>query len=366
VPLVGNPYQAEVVGGLAGSSGLFDRERSRGRGCSCRNFGGSLYVGSPLLVVQPFVLDGEGSSSPLLKIAALSPSLCGLVAVAQAAVLDAGAQGGAALTNALRIQVGSSFGPMFPGQVYSTGGSSRDLRAGDLDGDGVLDIVAANFDLGSLSILLGHGDGTYADFASHSMVFGHAYALELVDFDGDGTLDAGVGDGADEVALTFGQGDGGFGAVQHYPSGSSNALAAADFDADGDLDLAAPDTHLGGFADSIWVFPNDGAGALGAPVLHPTDGDPEDLAPVDVDGDGAIDIVLTKKYTTEVGVLLNAGSGGLRPRSGRPGRRAAPPHRRRRHRRRRRRRSPHRGFRRWRTRPAGGGERLLHGARRSA
>ena len=91
------------------------------------------------------------------------------------------------------------------------------LVAGDVNGDGRVDIAAANADSSNVSVLLGDGAGGFAartNFASASRPF----ALALADLNGDGALDLAtadyntspgggsvlLGDGAGGFALTAG------------------------------------------------------------------------------------------------------------------------------------------------------------------
>src|SRR5881397_1885312 len=73
--------------------------------------------------------------------------------------------GGYTPTGSLSIHLGSGDGTFGPGSKYAAGADPRAVIAVDLNGDRHLDLVVADHDyftLGGLSILLGHGDGTFA------------------------------------------------------------------------------------------------------------------------------------------------------------------------------------------------------------
>src|SRR6202040_916186 len=92
------------------------------------------------------------------------------------------------------VFVPSSTAPLFQSPVnYATAGYAPTSAAlGDLNGDGRLDVVAVNENGGTLSVLLGNGDGTLQ--AALTYPAGTIpYFVALGDFNHDGKLDAAVG-----------------------------------------------------------------------------------------------------------------------------------------------------------------------------
>jgi hypothetical protein len=65
----------------------------------------------------------------------------------------------------------------------------RAVALGDLNGDGHLDIISGNELSGDVSVLLGHGDGTFGPKTDY-VVGGGAVGVALGDLNGDGKLDA--------------------------------------------------------------------------------------------------------------------------------------------------------------------------------
>jgi hypothetical protein len=167
----------------------------------------------------------------------------------------------------------------------------RTAAAGDLDGDGVDELVVLD-DSGLGVLRLGAGA------PAHYPLTG-GFAVTLADVDGDGRLDAVV---AGNAGLTTwrGQGDGSFAAPIHVPqSGNWYALASADFDRDGHVDiLGLADLHAG-------IALGDGKGGFAA--LQPLtggEGPVEGVVAADLDNDGLPDVALATD-SGRVHVLFN-------------------------------------------------------------
>jgi len=107
-----------------------------------------------------------------------------------------------------------------PAVDYPVGSFPVGLVAGDFDGDGIEDLVAANEGDNNLSILLGNGDGTFQTATTISAGDGSA-GLAAADLNGGGTLDLVVGNLFDgNIGVFLGNGDGTFQAPVDYSTGS--------------------------------------------------------------------------------------------------------------------------------------------------
>jgi len=104
----------------------------------------------------------------------------------------------------------------------------------DLNGDGKPDLVAANSRPSTVSVLLGNGDGTFADKTDYPTGSGPA-TVAVGDMNGDGRLDVVTTSGV-MVSVLLGNGDGSFTTRFDYVADGS-ALALGDLNGDGRLDL---------------------------------------------------------------------------------------------------------------------------------
>jgi hypothetical protein len=114
----------------------------------------------------------------------------------------------------------------------------------DLDGDGDLDLTAANYNSDNVSVLLNNGFGY---FTSHSVypIGDSPYSVFSSDLDGDGDLDLTAANYiSDNVSVLLNNGDGSFAPHSVYAAGDgARSVFSADLDGDGDLDMVTANSN---------------------------------------------------------------------------------------------------------------------------
>lgn len=151
----------------------------------------------------------------------------------------------------LGIDVGKDLGRNAGTGTFSTSvtstdaGNGVDMQFGDLNNDGIADMVTSPFDRGRQYIHLGNGDGTFR--AAVSYVTGSTpRGTRLGDFNGDGNVDIGSIDNSGYATFLLGNGDGTFRAHQTLNSLQVEyALGVGDFNDDGYDDFIGGGTYLG-------------------------------------------------------------------------------------------------------------------------
>jgi FG-GAP-like repeat len=209
------------------------------------------------------------------------------------------------------ILFGHGDGTFEPGPNLRAG-SSKVVKAADLDGDGSLDLVAAGDEL---AVLLGHGDGTFEPPVNYGAGQDrgtpdlNVLGLAIDDLNADAVPDLAAANWVgSQLAVLIGRGDGTFDAASAYACPHCDAVAIADLDADGDRDVVATG-FTPGASGTMSVFLNGGNGAMSAGADANPQGNTVAVAVADLNGDGNQDVVTGNDGNQSISVLLGKGDG---------------------------------------------------------
>ena len=143
--------------------------------------------------------------------------------------------------------------------------SAVELYAGDLDGDGKIDLLNHSFNAptDNLEFRKGNGNGTFGAAVSVGSGYGPVINMLLRDLDGDGKLDLLTSGNA--IYFAKGLGDGSFlSPVKITDNYDSPQTQLADLNGDGALDIVSAYSNSG-----IQVFASAGNGTFGPPIYLP-------------------------------------------------------------------------------------------------
>jgi len=216
-------------------------------------------------------------------------------------------------------------GTFRPAVAYSTGGAGPTwVAVADVNGDGKPDLIVTNSNQcspvscgnGTVSVLLGNGDGTFQTAVSHDAGASGAESVAVADVNGDGKPDLIVTTfypGC--VGVLLGNGDGTFRpVVTNCIPANLYAVAVGDFNGDGKPDLVVTTNS----SDGVFVFLNKGDGTfLHTRTYNIGGGYAHSVAVADVNLDGKLDLVVANSagavnLPNTVGVLLGNGDGTFR------------------------------------------------------
>jgi hypothetical protein len=215
------------------------------------------------------------------------------------------AQAGPSQAGSVSILIGNGDGTFKPPVSYATDLGSQAIAVGDFNGDGKLDLVVANNGAGDVSILFGNGDGTFQPAVNYA-AGSYPRSVAVGDFNGDGKLDIVVANfGANYFTLLLNNGDGTFRVSNISLMYGGTAVAVGDLNGDGKLDLVVGNN---GGPNGVSVLLGNGNGTFqAAQSFGPAD--VVALALADLNGDGKLDIVAATQNSNTVNILLGNGDG---------------------------------------------------------
>jgi len=236
--------------------------------------------------------------------------------------------------NGALVFLGNGDGTFQPSRAVASGGSGTSFVAiGDFNNDHKPDLAIANLSSNSLTVTPGNGDGTFGAGSTVSVGSFPGFLL-AADFNRDGNLDLAVVNGGfifmdnnpGSISILLGKGDGTFLPAVNLSVSATiwpNSVSTGDFNQDGIPDLivsAAADN----FGWMLVVFLGNGDGTFKPGVVIPTEFGPERVIVADFNGDGKPDLLVPHccgdsdityalgngdgTFQKEVPILYNGGS----------------------------------------------------------
>jgi len=207
--------------------------------------------------------------------------------------------------------------------VIPVGHRPGSIAIADVNRDGKPDIIVANMEDETVTVLLGDGRGRFAPAPGSPFACGPApNDIAVADMNGDGNPDLVIANtGTPYITILLGNGKGGFAPAPHSPFATESyphvhGVAAADFMGNG---KPAVVTDSWGH-NEILLIPGDGQGNLILPgkLFHTGKRPYQRLRSADFNGDGKPDVVTTDLDQNAVTILLGDGNGGFREAAGSP------------------------------------------------
>ena len=204
---------------------------------------------------------------------------------------------------------GAGDGTLGPSHTYSTGVDADLIAVGSLRGDGKQDVAIASVSGRKLAVLLNDGHGSLSISSSQALAR-TPVSITISHFSNGSLADLALANDDGTVSVLLGRGDGKFEplALLNIASSKLSFVLSGDFNRDGKVDLAVaqPDGRL------LTVLLGNGDGSFTRGASYSLGNNPVSGASIDVNGDGIPDLVAVNNGSNTFSTLLGNGDGSFK------------------------------------------------------
>jgi hypothetical protein len=210
--------------------------------------------------------------------------------------------------NSIIIFTNDGLGDFLFASSPGVGSAPASVAAADVNGDGKLDLISANYGDATLSVLTNDGQGEFVISGTYA-VGNHVYCVIAADVNGDGKLDLITANTADNtLSVLTNDGLGGFVTSGTYTVGNHPfSVIAIDINGDAKPDLVC----VNALDNTITALTNNGSGSFVASGTYSVGQNPNQVTAADINGDGKPDLITANYSDGTLTILTNDGNGGF-------------------------------------------------------